>query len=52
MPWDIYNINIRVCVCVYTYMCVCVCVHVWGFPGGSGINNLLTNAGDTGSIPG
>ena len=24
----------------------------WGFPGGSVVKNLLTDAGDTGSIPG
>jgi len=26
-------------------------MNVWGFPGGSVVNNLLANAGDTGSMP-
>ena len=29
---------------------ICICEN-WGFPGGSDVKNLPSNAGDTGSIP-
>ena len=29
-----------------------VSVHKWNFPGDSVVKNLLTNAGDMGSVPG
>ena len=41
------------CVCVYLYVYVYVCVYVcMGFPDGSAVKNLPTNAGDVVSIPG
>ena len=47
------------CVCVSVCVCECVSVCVseceWGFPGGAGVKNLPSCAGDardTGSIPG
>ena len=34
------------------YFKIKVCTLLWGFPGGSVVKNLPTNAGDWGSIPG
>ena len=50
-----FYIDKQIGVWITTYINICLLyasVHFCGFPGGSVVKNLPTNAGDAGSIPG